>query len=77
MESRKDKSISVGIERQKNNPKGGLFIMLKTSGCTYFIFFIYLRMQILSKHTNLSIRVEKSKSLSNNLLIDSKKLGTE
>ena len=54
MESRKGKSMFVGIETQKNNPIGRLFIMLKTSGCTYFIFFIYLRMQILSKHINLS-----------------------
>ena len=52
-ESRKGKSMFVGIKTQKNNPIGGLFIMLKTQGCRYFILFIYLRMQILSKHTNL------------------------
>jgi hypothetical protein len=53
MESRKGKSMFVGIETQKNNPIGGLFIRLKTPGVQIFIVFVYLRMQILSKHTNL------------------------
>jgi len=35
-ESRKGKSMFVGIETQKNNPIGGLFIMLKTLGMQIF-----------------------------------------
>ena len=38
-ESRKGKSMFVGIETQKNNPIGGIFIMLKTLGVQIFYTF--------------------------------------
>ena len=76
-ESRKGKSMFVEIETQKNNPIGGLFIMLKTPRDVDILYSSYTSECKFFLSTQTYIRVEKTKPLSNDLLIDSKKYGTE